>query len=396
MPTSSLSNRPDQSLRRVFSILAIIVGTAIANIYYNQPLLESIQRSFPGYASWTGAVPAATQIGFATGMLLFAPLGDKLDRRRLIEWQTAGVCISLLIAALAPTLLTLIGASFLLGVFATLAQQAGPFAAEVAHPARRGQAVGTVMSGLLIGILLARTVSGSIGQYLGWRAVFGAAIVAMAALAIVVRHALPASQPTSALPYGKLLASLWDLAVELRGLREAALIGASLFAAFSLFWSTLALLLADAPFHLGSQSAGLFGIVGLVGALAAPWAGKLADRRGPRTAIWLAILLIATSFLILLACASSLTGLTIGVIVLDAGLQVMQTPNQSRVFALKPEARSRLNTVYMVCYFSGGALGSAVGAYAWPRFHWVGVCVAGMAFTAFAAIIHVRSGSPGR
>jgi MFS family permease len=216
-------------------------------------------------AAGMGFVPAMTQIGFATGMLLLAPLGDKLDRRQLIIWQAVGVCAALLIAALAPSLMVLIGASFLLGTFATLAQQAGPFAAEIAHPSRRGQAVGTVMSGLLAGILLARTASGFIGQYLGWRLVFGTAIVAMIVLMVIVRYGLPASRPASTLTYGRLMASLWQLAVELRGLREAALIGASLFAAFSLFWSTLALLLADAPLHLGPRDAGLFGIVGLHG-----------------------------------------------------------------------------------------------------------------------------------
>lgn len=388
---AQFSDSPGQPLHRVLPVLAAIAGTAIANIYYNQPLLESIRGSFPNLASWVGVVPAATQTGFALGMLLLAPLGDKLDRRQLIAWQAAGACAALLMAALAPTLAILIAASFLLGVFATLAQQAGPFAAELAQPSRRGQALGTVMSGLLAGILLARTVSGFIGQYLGWRTVFGVAVVAMMTIAIAVRRVLPASQPTSTLSYRRLLASLWQLVVELPGLREAALIGASLFAAFSLFWSTLALLLAGEPFHLGPRDVGLFGIVGLVGALVAPWAGKLADRNGPRMAIWLAILLIAASFVILLVSSSSLTGLTIGVIVLDAGLQVMQTPNQSRVFALKPEARSRLNTVYMVCYFCGGALGSAVGAYIWPRFHWTGVCLAGIAFSAVAALVHVRS-----
>ncbi|MBY4674786.1 MFS transporter [Burkholderia multivorans] len=389
--STSPADFSEPSSQRVLPALAVTAGTAIANIYYNQPLLDSIRRSFPGHAPWVGIVPAATQIGFAGGMLLLAPLGDKLDRRKLIVWQAVGVCAALFIAALAPTLVVLIGASLLLGAFATLAQQAGPFAAEIASPSRRGQAVGIVMSGLLVGILLARTVSGIIGQHLGWRIVFGTAIAAMVVLIVVVHRALPASRPTSMLPYGKLLASLWQLVVELHGLREAAVIGASLFAAFSLFWSTLALLLASAPFHLGPQDAGLFGIVGLVGALVAPLAGRLADRRGPRIAIWLAIILIAVSFLILLVSASSLAGLTIGVIVLDAGLQVMQTPNQSRVFALKPEARSRLNTVYMVCYFSGGALGSAVGALAWQSFHWTGVCLAGIGFSIFAAIVHARS-----
>ena len=278
----------------------------------------------------------------------------------------------------------------MIGIFATIAQQAAPFAAELAPPAQRGQAIGIVMSGLLIGILLARTAAGFVGEYLGWRMVFGAAIAIMLILALIVYRTLPSSQPTSTLPYRKLLASLWQLTTELRDLRTAALTGASLFAAFSAFWSVLALLLAEAPFHLGPREAGLFGIIGVAGALAAPWAGKLADRRGPSTAIWLAIVLVAASFMILMASPSSIIGLVIGVIVLDIGLQVMQTPNQSRVFGLRPQARSRLNTIYMVCYFAGGAVGSAVGSLAWQLFHWTGVCMAGLAFSLLAALSHNR------
>jgi predicted MFS family arabinose efflux permease len=391
MSISSSSLSEEQSLRRALAVLAVTAGISIANIYYNQPLLTNIGESFTGEISWVGAVPVATQIGFALGMLLIAPLGDRVDRRRLVIWQAAGACSALLVAALAPTLAILVGASFMIGVFATMAQQAGPFAADLAPSARRGQAIGFVMSGLLLGILLARTLSGFVGEYFGWRVMFAAAIVAVFVMAMVVVRTLPASRPTSSLPYGKLLTSLWQLAAELPGLREAALTGASLFAAFSLFWSTLALFLAEPQFHLGPQAAGLFGIVGVVGALVAPWAGRLADRRGPRAAIWLAIALIGLSFLILWSGAAHIFGLVIGVIVLDAGLQVMQTPNQSRVFALRPEARSRLNTIYMVCFFLGGAIGSAVGAMVWQLFRWPGVCVAGIIFTLMAAMNHYRS-----
>lgn len=389
MPIST-AHKPERSSHHTIAVLAATAGVAISNIYYNQPLLTCIRRSFPDDASWVGAVPAATQIGFAVGMLLVSPLGDRIDRRRLILWQAAGLYCALVAAALAPSLAVLIGASIMIGIFATIAQQAAPFAAELAPPAQRGHAIGIVMSGLLIGILLARTAAGFVGEYLGWRMVFGAAIAIMLILALIVYRTLPSSQPTSTLPYRKLLASLWQLTTELRDLRTAALTGASLFAAFSAFWSVLALLLAEAPFHLGPREAGLFGIVGVAGALAAPWAGKLADRRGPSTAIWLAIVLVAASFMILMASASSIIGLVIGVIVLDIGLQVMQTPNQSRVFGLRPQARSRLNTIYMVCYFAGGAVGSAVGSLAWQLFHWTGVCMAGLAFSLLAALSHNR------
>jgi predicted MFS family arabinose efflux permease len=269
-----------------------------------------------------------------------------------------------------------------------MAQQAGPFAAELAPDSHRGHAIGTVMSGLLLGILLAHTASGFVAGYFGWRWVFAATIASMLALAVMVVRYLPASQPSSTLSYGKLLTSLWHLAVELRGLREAALTGASLFAAFSLFWSVLSLLLARPPFYLGPQVTGLFGIVGTAGVLTAPYAGKFADRRGPRAAISLAIVLVSASFVIFSISGSSIAGLVLGVIVLDVGLQLAQTPNQSRVFALRPDARSRVNTVYMVCFFIGGAAGSAAGALAWQAFGWIGACVAGLLFCGVAAGSH--------
>ncbi|HEY2000508.1 MFS transporter [Paraburkholderia sp.] len=396
MSTSDSQHSPSsphdaRSLRGLLLLLATIAGVSVANIYYNQPLLDDFRMSFPRSASWIGAVPAVTQLGYAAGMLLLAPLGDRFDRRRLILLQIAAICVALLVAATAPGLGVLIGASLAIGVLATIAQQAVPFAAELAPPAGRGHAVGTVMSGLLLGILLARTASGFIAEYFGWRAVFGASVVALLVLAVVIRMRLPQSKPTSTLPYGKLLVSMWHLIVEHPGLREASLTGAAMFAAFSIFWSVLALLLAGAPFHLGPQAAGLFGIVGAAGALAAPLAGKFSDRRGPRAIISLSIALVAVSFVVFGLSGTSIVGLVVGVIVLDVGVQAAQISNQSRIYALSPHARSRVNTVYMVAYFIGGAAGSAVGAIVWPAFGWIGVSVAGLAFAALAGWNHSRA-----
>ena len=377
-----------RSLPGLLLLLAIIAGVTVANIYFNQPLLDDFRKSFPAGAAWIGAVPAGTQLGYAAGMLLLAPLGDRFDRKRIILLQTAGLCVALLVAATAPSLAVLVGASLAIGILATIAQQAVPFSAELAPPDVRGRAVGTVMSGLLLGILLARTAAGFVGQYFGWRAVFGASIVALLALAVVIVKKLPKSRPTSTLGYGKLLGSMWHLVLELPGLREASATGACLFAAFSLFWPVLTLLLAGEPFHLGPQAAGLFGIVGAAGALAAPVAGRSADKRGPRAVITLSIALMAVAFVIFALSGKSLIGLVIGVIVLDVGVQAAQISNQSRIYALRPEARSRVNTVFMVCYFIGGATGAAVGVSAWRAFGWVGVCGAGIAFTALAGWIH--------
>jgi predicted MFS family arabinose efflux permease len=387
---SASGTRDARSLRALLLLLATIAGVAVANIYYNQPLLDDFRHTFPASASWVGAVPAVTQLGYAVGMLLLAPLGDRFDRRRLILLQIAAICVALVIAASAANLTVLIVASLAIGVLATIAQQAVPFAAELAPPSGRGHAVGTVMSGLLLGILLARTAAGFVAEYFGWRAVFGASVAVLLALAVVIGLRLPASRPTSSLPYGKLFVSMWHLIVEHPGLREASLTGASLFGAFSIFWSVLALLLAGAPFHLGPQAAGLFGIVGAGGALAAPFAGRFADRRGPRAIISFAIGLVAVAFVVFALSGKSIVGLVIGVLILDVGVQSAQISNQSRIYALAPEARSRVNTVYMVAYFIGGALGSAVGAAVWPAFGWVGVSIAGLLFAGLAALNHAR------
>ncbi|AJW98708.1 MFS transporter [Burkholderia gladioli] len=386
IPSPSAAHR--HYSRGLLLLLATIAGVSVANIYYNQPLLGALRLSFPDGAAWIGVVPTATQLGYAAGMLLLAPLGDRFDRRKLILLQIAGLSVALLVAAAAPALPVLAAASLAIGVLATIAQQAVPFAAEIAPPAERGAAVGTVMSGLLLGILLARTAAGFIAEYLGWRAVFCASVAALLALAVVIMLRLPRSTPTSTLRYPQLLASLWHLAVELRELRYAAATGAAMFAAFSAFWPALTLLLASAPFHYGPQAAGLFGAVGAAGALAAPYAGKSADKRGPHAVIALGIWLVAISFAIFAVSASSLAGLVIGVIVLDVGVQAAQISNQSRIYALKPEARSRVNTVYMVCYFIGGAIGSSAGVEAWHAGGWLGVSVVGLLFACLAGTIH--------
>ena len=376
-------------------LLATIAGVSVANIYYNQPLLDDFRQSFPAHANLIGAVPTFTQLGYAAGMLFLAPLGDRFERRSIILWKLAGLIVALAAAALSPSLASLAVASLAIGVLSTIAQQAVPFAAELASPSRRGQAVGTVMSGLLLGILLARTAAGAIAQHFGWRVVFWAALTAMVVLSALIVARLPRSQPTSTLPYGKLLLSMWHLTREQPVLREASLTGAALFASFSAFWTILTLLLAQAPFHYGPQTTGLFGLVGAAGALVAPLAGKSSDRRGPRVVITGAIVLTALSFVIFWLSARHVAGLIVGVILLDIGVQAAMISNQSRIYALKPEARSRINTVYMVCYFIGASVGSALGSIAWRHFGWPGVCALGLLTTAVAAISH-RRGRLGR
>lgn len=388
-----MSNASPSALSRsTLLLMATAAGLSVANIYYNQPLLDDFRRAFPADAHWVGAVPTITQVGYAAGMFFTAPLGDRFERRSLILLMILCECVSLTVAAAAPSLWVLVGASLIVGLLGTIAQQIIPFTAELALPAQRGQAVGTVMSGLLLGILLARTFSGTVAAVAGWRAVFAAAVVTMIVLGILIHIRLPRSTPTSTLSYPKLLGSMWHLWNELPSLREASLTGGAMFGAFSVFWTTLALLLADAPFHYGPQAAGLFGLVGAAGALVAPFAGKSADRRGPRIGISFAIAVSALSYGVFALSASSIPGLVIGVLLLDIGVQGAQISNQARIFALKPEARSRVNSVFIVCYFIGGAAGSALSAYAWRTHGWSGVCLVGFAFTLVAAASHLARG----
>jgi predicted MFS family arabinose efflux permease len=361
--------------------MAIGSGLSVANLYYSQPLLERMAGDFSVSASRMGIVATATQVGYALGMMLLAPLGDLLERRRLIVVLLGVTALTLAAVAAAPSFAWLAIASLAMGAATVTPQIIIPFAAAIAEPHERGKVVGTVMSGLLIGILLARTASGFLGSHLGWRAVFWLAAGLMVGLMILMAKALPTSTPTLAgTSYATLMRSLVGLVRDLPELRTSALFGGLAFASFSVFWTVLAFHLAGPPFGYGSDVVGLFGLVGAAGALAAPLVGTFADRRGPRWSIGLGLTTMLASFAVLAAFGWSLTGLVVGVLLLDVGAQGNHISNQTRIYGLMPEARSRLNTVYMVSFFLGGALGSAAGAAAWPRYGWPGACAVGAAF----------------
>ncbi|WP_151087561.1 MFS transporter [Hymenobacter baengnokdamensis] len=369
-------------------LMALTCGLVVANIYYNQPLLAAIGRTFHIRDSQASLVATATQVGYTLGMLLVVPLGDMLERKRLMLWMLLGAAACLGAAALAPSFGLLALASVLIGICSAVPQLLLPMAAHLAPEADRGRIVGRIMSGLLIGILLSRTVSGYVGAHLGWRVVFEGAAGLMLALAGLLAWRLPADRPTFQGTYASLMKSLLTLTTELAPLRRSALVGASVFAAFSVFWTTLVFYLESPVYHYGSAVAGFFGLVGAVGALAAPLAGKMADTRGPRYAITAGLGLALASYVLLGLGGGYLAGLVLGVILLDVGVQSAHISNQTLVFSLRPEARSRLNTVYMTGYFTGGSIGSIVGGIAWTHFGWPGVCIVGSAFVALALVIH--------
>lgn len=363
--------------RRLVWLMAAASGLIVANLYYIQPLLAAVARGFGVPEGQAGAVATLGQLGYALGLLLIVPLGDRLDRRRLIVVTLLAVAAALGLMALAPGLGWLALASFAVGATTVAAQIIVPLAASLAAPHERGRAVGTVMSGLLLGILLARTLSGFVGGRFGWRAMYALAAALMLGLALLLRAALPEDPPRGRLDYPALLGSLWELLRTQPVLREASLLGGLAFGAFSAFWVALAFRLAGPPFHYGSEVAGLFGLVGVAGALAASWAGALADRVDARRTSGAALLAALAAYAAFWLLGGSIWGLVLGVILLDLGVQAAHISNQTRVYSLIPEARSRLNTVYIVAYFIGGALGSALGTLAWTRLGWGGVCGVG-------------------
>jgi predicted MFS family arabinose efflux permease len=375
--------------RGLLPLLGLACGVGVANIYYNQPLLLDMGRSLHASSTQMGTVAVATQIGYSIGILAFVPLGDVVERRGLMVRLFSGVALSALLAALAPNLWTLAIASIILGLTAAVTHVAVPIAPELADDEERGRAIGTVMTGLLLGILLARSVSGWIATLFNWRAVFIVAAVSNAAFVPLILSKFPKLPPTRPLPYTQALRSLWTLWRTHPLLRESAVLGGLVFASFGAFWTTLVFLLGSKHYHLGAGTAGSFGILGASGALVAPIAGRVSDRRGSRAVVTLALVLLAMAFGLLWILGYYLAGLIVGVIVLDMGAQANQIANQTRIFGLEPGARGRINTVYMMFYFLGGSLGSLFSTMAWEHWGWGGVCALALLFIGLAAVRHV-------
>ena len=371
--------------------MALSVGVIVANIYYVQPLLAAMAHTFSVSVSMIGLVAMLTQVGTAIGMLIFVPLGDSHDRRALLTALLLGACVALCGVATAQNLVWISIASFAVGLCGAAVHVIVPFAAQLAPESSRGRVLGTVFSGLLIGILLARTFSGVVASFFGWRSVYFIAAVGILALMMLLRARLPKVAPQSNLRWPALMRSLVDLVRNHPALRESAFLGAALLCVFSAFWTTLVFLLQTPPYHYGSSVAGLFGLVGAAGALCAPLVGRFADRRGPQFTILLALVTTVASFLLLGVLGKVMAGLIAGVILLDIGVQSGHVANQTRIYALDANARSRLNTVYMFCYFTGGSIGSWVGAICWAYKGWWAVCAFSLAVLAIALLVFGRN-----
>lgn len=369
--------------------MAACTGLIVANIYYNQPLLKLIAEDFHITESEAGQVSFFTQIGYAMGLLFCVPLGDMLERKKQIIFMGIFSVVALVVSAIAqsPTLLKVAG--FFIGFTSIIPQLIIPMAAHLAEPKDRGSVIGTIMSGLLIGILLSRTLSGFVGKYLGWQAMFGIAAGITACMVVLMAFTFPSSKPHFDKTYGHLMRSLLHLIQREPLLREATAISVCSFAMFGLFWTTLTFLLSAPPYNYSSDLIGSMGLAAAAGALCAPLIGKLADSKSPRIAVGYGIGFVFLGFALFYFFSTHIIAIIIGIIFIDLGQQSIHVSNQTRIYALHPEARNRLNTVYMTCAFIGTAAGSAIGLAVWPVGHWPAVCLAAFILMGIALAIYL-------
>jgi predicted MFS family arabinose efflux permease len=387
-PTAAVALSP-----RLVLQLATAAGLGVAPLYYSQPMLGILETDLAASARAVGMAPMLTQLGYALGILLLAPLGDRFDRRRVILLKAIALVGALLLAAVSPSIGCLLAASFAIGLSATMVQDIVPAAATLAPDANRGKIVGTVMTGLLLGILLSRVVSGFVAEQYSWRAMFFAAAGSVAAIGLALWRGLPTFKPTTHLSYRALIGSLAHLWWHHRALRRAAFAQGLLAMGFSAFWSTLAVMLHGAPFHLGSAVAGAFGLAGAAGALGAPIAGRLADRHGPEWVTRVGIVIATVSFAVMamgltMSTHTQLMLLVVATVGFDLGVQTTLIAHQTIVYGIDPASRSRLNAVLFVGMFIGMAAGAGIGSLALAQWGWGGVIV--LAVTTSLAALAVR------
>jgi predicted MFS family arabinose efflux permease len=371
---------------RLVVLLAVASGAAVANTYYAQPLLDTIARALHVSSGSAGLLVTSTQVGYVAGLLFLVPLGDLLERRRLVSRLLVVCAVALAVAAWAPSFAVLAAALMAVGVSSVIAQILIPFASTLAAEGERGRVVGRVMSGVLIGILSARVVSGIVAQLGGWRLIYALASGGMLILAIVLRRALPLAEPPERLAYPQLLRSIWTLVREEPILRRRMLFGALSMASFNIVWTSLAFLLSGPPYGYSEARIGLFALAGLAGAGAASAFGRLADTGRTHAATGVAAAAVLAGWGLLAFGEHSVLAVIAGLIVLDLGVQAMQILNQSTIYKLRPEARSRLTTAYITAYFFGAVSGSAGASLAWSAGGWSAVTALGGAVAALGVI----------
>ncbi|HAV1935718.1 MFS transporter [Enterobacter hormaechei] len=371
-------------------LMSVATGLAVASNYYAQPLLDTIARAFDLSASSAGFIVTAAQLGYAAGLLFLVPLGDMFERRMLIVSMTLLAAGGMLITASSQSLTMMIIGTALTGLFSVVAQILVPLAATLASPEKRGKVVGTIMSGLLLGILLARTVAGLLASLGGWRTVYWVASVLMVIMALALWRGLPKVKQENHLNYPQLLASVFSLFTRDKLLRTRAILGCLTFANFSILWTSMAFLLAAPPFNYSEGVIGLFGLAGAAGALGARPAGGLADKGKSHMTTSAGLVLLLLSWAAIWYGHVSVLALIVGILVLDLTVQGVHITNQTVIYRVKPDARNRLTAGYMTSYFIGGAAGSLISASAWQHAGWTGVCAIGAIVAAINLLVWWR------
>ncbi len=361
----------------LITLMAVAIGVIVANLYYLQPLLHQVTKDFRISESKATLLLVLIQAGYAVGLAFVVPLGDLIPRRRLAVLIFGLASVVVVAGAAAHSFDLFATVTFFIGLASCGGQVIIPLGADMADPTQRGRVIGRLMTGLLMGLLLSRSVSGVIAQAAGWRTVYLAAGAALALMAVVLYRVLPNEPVRSRVPYLRLLSGTMGFFVTLPMLRRRALYGFLIFAAFSTLWTTLAFHLSAAPFHYDNLVIGLFGLFGAAGVLAANVAGRNADKQRAHLTTVVAGALILLSFVVLYIGRHVFVLLALGIIMLDAGMQGLQITNQSIIYSLAPEARSRINSAYMVCAFVGAALGSLAAGQCYAHAGWRGDCLLG-------------------
>ncbi|MBL7249211.1 MFS transporter [Alloalcanivorax marinus] len=382
-----MSTKPASGAIRV---MAVAAGVVVANNYYNQPLLNDMARDLGVSGVAASWISSLTQIGYALGLLLLLPLADRMDRRRLITVMLLLASAMLFLFALSPSYQFVLAFGFLIGLTSIVPQILPPAAQQLVPPAAAPEAVGRIMAGLLLGIVLSRFVGGWLGNMFGWRALYGGAAVVMLVLVVLLRRVLPPFQTTFHGGYLSLMGSLGRLFLAHSVLRGLAFAGAMQFAAFSLFWTTLAFHLAAMPGHYPASVAGSFALIGAVGVLGAGLVARLSRRSSVRFTLMVSGLLMLVAFPVFLLAEDSLWWMVPAVLLLDLGMQMSHVTSMATILSLDRAAASRLNTLYMFIRFLGGALGTLVGGFAWWHGGWLGVCLCGLGFCMLALVVNMR------
>lgn len=388
LPVATAQPRTRRVMTRGLTFLfAVAGGVAVGNLYWAQPLLDLIADDLHASTETAGLLVTMTQIGYAVGVLLIVPLGDLLNRRRLVPVMMLCSAAALLGCALAPSFGVLLGAITLLGLTTVSGQILAPLAGDLADDDNRGAVVGTVVSGILTGILASRTISGLIADIAGWRAIFAVAAVTAVVFAALLYRAIPSLAPKTSMSYPALIASVGSVIRRERTARWTLVLGATGFAVFTMFWTALTFLLSAEPFNYSVTVIGLFGLAGLAGAVAARRAGGLHDRGWSLPATGVAWTLALVAFVVAAFAGHSVVLVLVATVVLDIGVQGLNILNQLRMFAIAADARSRLNTAFVTGNFIGGAIGSAAATVLWSAGGWTAVTVAGMALCGFALVV---------